>query len=463
MSGIFGAYSLTGGNVSEELLLGTVAMQHRGEEGCGVSFGMNGGFLTRASTNSAYDFFNSRFGDPENKQTALDGLNLLSPDNGISHTLYESTGDLQPRVGREGNLALAMDGNLLGFDEPSDFIMRKKFSSALKDSGDVYKAVRRVMEELEGKGSYCVVALVKEKDNTKLVAFRDPKGIKPYGVAMKGDVVIVGSESKAADAIEAEDFRDLKAGEAIVASRSNGEGYHSEVLFNETPAHCCFEWIYFADPTSVIEGKNVYQVRKSLGAALANRYAERLGDLDLVMASPDSGRGVAIGFQQELSKLLKRFVPYDEAAIKNSGARRTFQVEDPAIRNLAARVKFYVNEDVVKGKLVAVGDDSIVRGTVFRDGMIYKLNRAGAKGVIPVISCPPLLFACIKDLGGKDFIARGMQGGIDSIGEQVAEKIGADFVCYPTMRDMKESIGLEEVLCSGCLDGQFPVQDRFWK
>ena len=461
MSGIVGVYSLDCRSISEELLLSTVALQHRGEGGCGVSIGMNGGFLTKTSRNLAYDFFDNYFGDLKNKQTALDGLNLLNSSEGIGHTLYEDTGDLQPRVGGGGNLTLAMDGTLLGFDEKSDFIMRKKLAGALKDKGDVFKAVKRVMEELDGKGSYCVAALIREKDNTKLVAFRDPYGIKPYVVARKGEMVIVGSESKVADAIEADEFRDLKPGEVIVASR--GEGFHNQVLFNETPAHCCFEWVYFADSTSVIEGKNVYLVRKALGAALAQRYSEKVGDLDLVMASPDSGRGVAIGFQQELSRILGRPVPYEEAAIKNSGAKRTFQVENPALRNLAARVKFYINEGVVRDKFVGVGDDSVVRGTVFKDGMIYKLKRAGVKGVVPIISCPPLLFACIKDLEGRDFIARGMQGDVESIGEQVAGKIGADFVCYPTMDDLKQAIGLEDLLCQGCLDGEFPVQNRFWK
>lgn len=453
MSGIFGVYSTDGNNVSDELYLGTISLQHRGEEGCGISVERNGKVYTNKNKELAYYFFRDRM-------NGLDGLQYMEPHSAIGHVLYENTGGLQPIKGEKNSklLSLAMDGVLLGFQKSNELIVSKLFSKHLKEQEEIIFAVRNLMEDLKGKGSYCVVSLVKNDNGTNLVAFRDPKGIKPYCLGKKDNKYAVASESKALDGIEAEFIRDIKPGEVIVISKN---GLESKLIVEENHAHCFFEWIYFADPTSVIEGRDVLEVRKELGRRLARKYASRI-EVDLVIASPDSGRGVAIGFQQELCKIKNKFIPYEEASVKNPGAKRTFQVEDEEERKLAARVKFYMNKKVVKGKKVAVGDDSIVRGTVFKDGMIYKLNKAGAEKIYPVISCPALLHSCIKDPKGTNFAAYGLKGSVDEIGEQVAKKLNADFVCYPTTEDMREAIGLDD-LCEACINGIFPVNEEFWR
>lgn len=455
MSGIFGAYSMDGKNVAEELFIGTVALQHRGEEGCGITlFSENDGFYTIKDRQLAYYFF-------RDKTSELKGLKERNPRAAIGHTLYENTGGLQPveEPGKNHVISLAMDGILLGYMGKNDSVMRALFSRALDDSGNIFTAVEKIMWEFQGRGSYCVAALVRNKEGVSLVAFRDPKGIKPYCFGRKRDKYLVASESKALDGVEAEFIRNIEPGEVMVISN---KGLESKILISEKHRHCCFDWVYFADPTSIIEGGNVYEVRKELGRRLARRHAERIGDVDIVTASPDSGRGVAIGFQQELSRLKNRFIPYEEASIKNPGAKRTFQVEDLQERKLAARVKFFMNRSVVFGKNVAVGDDSIVRGTVFRDGMIYKLRKAGARKIYPIISCPALLHACIKDPKGTDFAAYGLEGSVEEVGEKVAKKINADFVCYPTQEDMRAAIGVSD-LCEACIDGKFPVNEEFWR
>ncbi len=453
MSGIVGVYSVDGKSVSDELWAGTVALQHRGEEGCGVSLARNDGFYTNKARQLAYYFF-------RDNTDGLKGLREMAPNAAIGHTLYENSGGLQPveEWGEKYVISVTMDGVLLGFGGKNDSVMRALFSRYLDETKNIPDAVEKLMGKLEGRGSYCVASLVKNNRGTSLVAFRDPKGIKPYCLGKKDEKFIVASESKALDGIEADFIRDIEPGEVIVMSE---EGLESRVLVSRKHAHCFFEWIYFADPTSTIEGKNVYEARKELGRRLARRYADKV-DVDLVMASPDSGRGVAIGFHQELSKIKGEFIPYEEGSVKNPGAKRTFQVEDREERNLAAKVKFFMNKDIVKGKKVAVGDDSIVRGTVFRDGMIYKLRKAGAEKIYPIISCPALLHACIKDPKGTDFAAYGLNGSVEELGEQVAKKLNADFVCYPTQQEMRESIGLDD-LCEACIDGVFPVNEQFWR
>lgn len=479
MSGIFGIYSVDGENVADELLMGTVALQHRGEEGCGISIERREGFYTPKDKQLAYYFF-------RDKTNGLDGLRELAPSSAIGHTLYEATGGLQPveEWGENYMISLAMDGILLGFGGKNDSVMRTLFSRYLDKTNDFYAAGEKLMKKLQGKGSYCVASLVKNRNEASLVAFRDPKGIKPYCLGKKDDKYVIASESKVLDGVEADFIKDIEPGEMVIVSK---KGFDSKVLVKEKHAHCFFEWIYFADPTSTIEGRNVYEARKKLGRRLARRYVDKV-DIDLVMASPDSGRGVAIGFQQELNRinierllktidkindaekikkclgeeLFKIFKDYEEAAVKNPGAKRTFQVEKKQERKLTARVKFFIIENVVRGKKVAEGDDSIVRGTVNRDGMIYKIRRAGAEKIYLIISCPALLHACIKDPKGTDFAAYGLEGTVEEVGAQVAKKLNADFVCYPTMEDAREAIGLDD-LCEACHSGVFPVDEEFWR
>ena len=448
MSGIIGIFSVDGKNVTDDLFYGLTALQHRGEEGCGISINDGKYFHTMRSEGLVYYFLKDK----------LKSLEKMKPYAGIGHTLYERSGDLQPveQWGEENvNISLAMDGVLLGFGEKKhDGVMRTMFLNHLKETGNFYSAVERVMEKMEGRGPYNVVTLVRKGGNFYLIAFRDPKGIKPLCLGKKDGMYVVASETKALDIIEAAFVRDVEPGEMIIISK---DGMKSRVLKKEKHAHCAFEWVYFADPTSVIEGRNVYAVRKDLGKKLAKRYPI---DIDLVMASPDSGRGVAIGYQQGLSELKKTFIPFEEVSIKNPGAKRTFQVENPEERSMAARVKFFVNREFVSGKKVAVGDDSIVRGTVFRDGMVYKLRSAGVREIILVISCPPLAHPCIKDPKSKTFAAQGLTGSVEEIGEKVAKKLNVNRVCYPTVKELDEAIGHADT-CKACFDGVYPVKKRF--
>ena len=307
------------------------------------------------------------------------------------------------------------------------------------------------MDNLDGRGSYNLVAIVKDNQTEELVlvGLRDPKGIKPLCIGNSGDTYIISSESKSLDGVGARLEGDVVPGEVILVGRN---GLSRQKLRDKKHAHCAFEWIYFADPTSTIEGKNVYAVRKALGKALAHKYPI---DADVVIASPDSGRGVALGYAQASGK------PFEEAVIKNPGARRTFQVEDPEERRRAARSKFYISRDVIKDKKVILGDDSIVRGTVIRDGMINKLREYGARKIHLVISSPALCYPCFKDPRGKNYAAFGLKDmPSEEIGKLVAKKLGADSVSYPSIEIMEEIIGRKD-LCKACMDGVYPVDEEY--
>jgi amidophosphoribosyltransferase len=160
---------------------------------------------------------------------------------------------------------------------------------------------------------------------------------------------------------------------------------------------------------------------------------------------------VALGYAQA------RGLPFEEAVVKNPGAKRTFQVEDPEERARAARAKFFINRDVISGRRVALGDDSIVRGTVVREGTIAKLRRAGATQVHLIISCPALCYPCFKDPASKAYAAYGLQSlAAEEVGRRVAQRLGADGVCYPSVAMLQEAIG-HEGLCRACMDGVYPI------
>jgi amidophosphoribosyltransferase len=437
MSGVLGVYGTARQSIMEELFYGLCALQHRGEEGCGMAIASPVGLLVKKAREPIYYFLKDE----------MPFLEAIHPEVGIGHALYEGSSDLQPTRSRRGvwSVSLAMDGVLVGVPTPQERHVEGLLLEGLQATGSIEEACRRTLAALAGHGSCSLVALVQRDGATTLLALRDPRGIKPLCLGEKDGCFLVASESKGLDGAEAELVRDIRPGELVLIQE---KGLTSRQLGEEPHQHCAFEWVYFADPTSVIEGRNVYLVRKALGGMLAEAYPL---DVDLVICSPDSGRGVALGYAQA------RGLPFEEAVVKNPGAKRTFQVEDPEERARAARAKFFINRDVISGRRVALGDDSIVRGTVVREGTIAKLRRAGATQVHLIISCPALCYPCFKDPASKAYAAYGLQSlAAEEVGRRVAQRLGADGVCYPSVAMLQEAIG-HEGLCRACMDGVYPI------
>ena len=440
MSGVLGVFSTAGRSVMEELFYGLCALQHRGEEGCGVAIASPERILVKKANEPVYDFLRDE----------VPFLEAIHPRAGVGHTLYERSSGLQPTSTRRGHwrVSLAMDGVLVGVPSPQELYVERVFLDALEATGDLVQAANRLLGAVEGYGSCNVVALVQHDGAATVLALRGPRGIKPLCLGRKDGAYLVASESKGLDGAEADLVGDVEPGELIVIDE-NGIARHQ--LREAVHQHCAFEWVYFADPTSIIEGRNVYLVRKMLGKMLAQAYPL---EVDLVICSPDSGRGVALGYAHA------RGLPFEEAVIKNPGAKRTFQVEDPEERRRAARAKFFITQAVIDGRRVALGDDSIVRGTVAREGMISKLRRAGAAEVHLLISCPALCYPCFKDPASRTYAAYGLHHlPAQEVGRRVARKLGADSVCYPSVAMLQEAIGHQD-LCRACMDGIYPVAEE---
>jgi amidophosphoribosyltransferase len=289
------------------------------------------------------------------------------------------------------------------------------------------------------KGAYSITLMI----NNRLFAIRDPLGFRPLCIGKFEDNYAVSSESCALDAIGAEFVRDVNPGEVV---ELGPEGINSIMTVRGRKlAHCMFEYVYFARPDSVIDGREVYQTRVNLGRRLARDYPS---EADVVFAVPDSGRAQALGYSMESG------IPFSEGLIKNRFSERTFIMPTQEMRTNALKLKLNVIGSEVKGKRVVLVDDSIIRGNTMKR-IVELLRKSGAREVHVRIGCPQIISPCYfgVDMKTKDqFIASGKTV------EQIRDEIGVDSLGYLSIPGLVESIGMErENLCLACVTGNYPI------
>ena len=447
--GVFGIFENTPTNVGEATYLGLYALQHRGQEACGIAVCDDGVIRHHKGIGLVGDVFNK------------ENLSSLGTANmAIGHVRYSTTGgnninNIQPLVVRhvKGNLALVHNGNLTNADE-----IRRKFElngaifHATSDTEDiayqiVYErltspsiedSIKEAMKKI--KGAYSCIAM----SATKLIAFRDIYGFRPLclGKTKTGGYVI-SSESCAIDSIDAEFIRDILPGEILTISN---EGIKSERLPSPKSSLCIFEYIYFARPDSVIENSSVHHARINAGKILAQ---ESFVDADIVIGVPDSGIDAAIGYSNE-SK-----IPYGIGFVKNKYIGRSFIKPTQEERAKTVRIKLNVIKETVDGKKVILIDDSIVRGTT--SAYIIKLLKdAGAKEVHLRISSPPFKHPCYfgTDIDSEENLIACKY----NTNEEIAKVIGADSLAFLSI------IGAHKLadnakcgFCDGCFSGCYPI------
>lgn len=376
-------------------------------------------------------------------------LENLYGEMGIGHVRYPTIGsdferDAQPFL-YENEMALAHNGNIANYMEivkgldirpgsmcDSEALMNLLLQE-MKANGGLLPGVESVMNKLNG--SYSVVALVPGEG---LVIFRDPHAIRPLVLSKYG----AASESVALDIMGEEVVDDVGPGECITIKDGKME---RKTLVEKEPRHCMFEWVYFSRPDSTIQKKPVYDVRLRLGEELAKQWDK---DVDVVIPVPDTSRATALKFAREIG------APYREGLIKNRYVWRTFIMPQQELREASVRVKLNPIIHEIKGKRVAVVDDSIVRGTTSRK-IVKLLRDAGAKEVHFVVACPPIKWPCFYgiDMTKKAELAA---AGYDDVEKQMAKHIGADSVTYLGIEGLRKAIGLKG-LCTACLDGDYPT------
>ena len=445
--GVFGVMTKEPADVAGFCFYGLYALQHRGQESCGIVVNDDGLFVSHKDLGLVSEVFAGDVPASFPKGTMA-----------VAHTRYGTTGgtnrnNCQPiEVNHQkGRMAIAHNGNLSNaaalrselelsgaiFHTTSDteiiaYIVTKERLAAPY----IEEAVSRAMNRLEG--AYSLVIMSPQK----LICVRDPHGFRPlcYG-QMPDGTVVAASESCAVRAVGAEFIRDVEPGEILVFSK-NGIVSRKEHCGKTPKKLCVFEYIYFARPDSVIDGRSVHAARVRAGEVLAQT---RPADADIVIGVPDSGLDAAIGFSRASG------IPYGIGLIKNKYIGRTFIA--PGNRPDQVKIKLSAVEEVVKGKRIVLIDDSIVRGTT--SGRIVSLLReAGAAEIHLRISAPPFLFPCYY---GTDIDSRDNLIACHHSVEEIAAITGADSLGYlPADRLCELSGG--NGYCSACFEGNYPTE-----
>ena len=451
--GVFGMYDFDGADVASTIYYGLFALQHRGQESCGIAVSDTSGPKGKVLPYKGMGLVNEVFA-PEN-------LEQMKGDIGVGHVRYSTAGsstreNAQPLVLNyvKGTLALAHNGNLINAPqlrkelEYTGAIFQTTIDSEViayciarerLNSQSAEEAVRRACQRL--KGAYALVVT----SPRKLIGARDPYGFKPLCIGKRDNSYIITSETCALDTIGATFVRDVLPGEVVTISPEKGiESDMTMALPKEKEARCIFEYIYFARPDSHIDGVSVYASRIKAGKFLAQ---DSPVEADLVTGVPESGNAAALGYS------LASGIPYGTAFVKNSYVGRTFIKPKQSSRESSVQVKLNVLREAVAGKRVIMIDDSIVRGTT-SDRIVRMLRDAGATEVHVRISSPPFLWPCYF---GTDIPAREQLIAYNRTIEEICQIIGADSLGYLGIDRLKEMAeGLP--ICTGCFTGKYPME-----
>ena len=451
--GVFGVYDFDGNDVASTIYYGLFALQHRGQESCGIAVSDTNGPKGKASLLKGMGLVNEVF--------TQEDLEKLKGNIGIGHVRYSTAGsstreNAQPLLLNyiKGTLGLAHNGNLINALELRRELERTGaiFQTTIDSEVIAYHIARerlnsKTAEEavnracLKIKGAYALVVM----SPRKLMGARDPYGFKPLCIGKRDNAYILASETCALDTIGAEYVRDVLPGETVTITPENGiVSDMSRALPKEKEARCIFEYIYFARPDSHIDGISVYASRIKAGRFLA---MDSPVDADLVVGVPESGNAAALGYS------LQSGIPYGTAFVKNSYVGRTFIKPKQSSRESSVRVKLNVLKEAVDGKRIIMIDDSIVRGTT-SDRIVKMLRDAGAKEVHVRISSPPFLWPCYF---GTDVPAREQLIAYNRSIEDIRKIIGADSLGYLEINRLREMVdGLN--ICEGCFTGNYPLE-----
>ena len=453
MSGIFGVINRSGidEGTATTAYYGIFSLQHRGQEAAGIAINNNGTFLVHKRDGMVADIFD------EVTLNALGGTCAIAHSRGSDGIIGPD--GIQPVVikSRVGNIALSCDSVILNAEQ---------IREDLKNQGAIFQtntdtelilsllsrnrvvtetteeALMKTMKELQGV--YAMVIMTEDK----LIAIRDPYGLRPLALGKRGNEWMVASENCSFDALGAEFIRDLEPGEILSISKDE----KSSIFYNDQIAQaerikngkvCIFEYVYVARPDSVIDGTNVFKSRYEAGKALSKLHP---CECDLVIGAPDSGNAAALGFADGLG------VTYGMGLLKNRYVGRTFIKSTQEQRELAVRMKFAVLKEAVKGKRIAIVDDSLVRGTTTKH-IIRFLKDNGASEVHVRLASPEVKFPCCYGVNAntdKDLPATRMTV------DEICEMIGADSLGYITLDCLKDALGgISCDTCSACFDGNY--------
>lgn len=442
--GVFGIYGHP--EAARLTYLGLYALQHRGQESCGIV--ASDGVLLRSER--AMGLVSDVFDEER--------LNRLSGASAIGHVRYSTAGEVSIReaqpflvacqhgqiaVCHNGNLpfaseerrALERDGAIFSSTSDTEVVLHKL---ARSHAASVIEAIPEVLRDTEGAFSMLFLT------PAALIAVRDPRGFRPLALGRLGDAWVIASETCAFDLIDAQYVRDIEPGEMVVINDHGLRSSHP--LPRRQHAFCIFEHVYFARPDSIIFGRSVNESRHKMGKRLA---IEHPADADIVVPVPDSGVAAAIGYAAQSG------LAYRHGLVRNHYVGRTFIEPKQSIRSFGVRVKLNPVRDLLRGRRVVLIDDSIVRGTTSKK-IVRMVREAGATEVHVRISCPPTIGPCFYGVdtpNKSDLIAARMSV------EEIRDFIEADSLGYLSLEGMLEACGFSpDVACVACWTGRYPTR-----
>ena len=444
-------------DVTRNIELGLLALQHRGQEAFGIYTFDGLTFHHRKQMGLVRDL--QRSNDLRGK-TGIGHVRYSTAGKRANQALYDDPSKIeefaQPYFSDHprGGFALCHNGNIVNYPTLSTDlrskgtflsascdteVMLKMLADAISDGDNLETAVRTCMNKFEG--AYSVVALTGKGE---LIAFRDPHGFRPLCFGRNENLLMIASESVALDINRIPSHSNVNPGELIIV-RENEQPERIQILNLNTHARCMFEYVYFSRPDSKIDDRDVYSARIMLGRNLAHTYKT---NADVIVPVPDTARPAAEGISQETG------IPVLEGLIKNRYVARTFIMPNQEGRENAVMLKLNAVTAVVRNKNLLLVDDSIVRGTTMRK-IISLLKNAGARRVEVWITCPPIKSPCFYGIDmptHSELIASTL-----SI-EQVRQAVGADELCYQTIEGLLDAIGFaENETCLACLTGKYPT------
>lgn len=448
--GVYAVYNIE--NAAALTALGLHALQHRGQEACGIA------------TFDGEDFHVRRaLGLVDNTFSKASVIEELPGSRAIGHNRYSTSGtpvlrNVQPLFAdlSFGGLALAHNGNLTNAYGLRQALVKSGalFQSTSDTEVIVHLIARSKEEKFEARvvdalkqveGAYSLVLMTRKK----IMGVRDPYGVRPLILGKLNDGYILASESCALDIVGAEYVRDIQPGELVTIDE---KGMRSSFPFAKKPSRfCIFEYIYFARPDSFMEDKSIYEMRKEIGAELARENP--VDGADLIVPVPDSGVPAAIGYAQESG------VPFELGIIRNHYVGRTFIEPTDKIRNLGVKLKHNSNRKLLAGKNVVLVDDSIVRGTTSKK-IVEMVRDAGAREVHMRISSPPSKHSCFYGIDtpeDSELLAHNHSP------EEIADIIKADSVSYISLDGLYRAVGQarrnsdDPQYCDACFSGEYPI------
>ena len=445
--GVFGIYGNGRHDLPSLVYYGLFALQHRGQESSGIAISNRDEIRCHKAMGLVSEVFSPDILD-----------SLSDAEIAIGHNRYSTTGsstaqNAQPLVSHysRGTLSICHNGNLTNCIslkaklESEGAMFRTTVDSEViaylvarerNRSDSIEQAVRSVMHQIEG--GYAILVMSQER----LIAARDPYGLKPLVMGDLDGSTVFASESCALSAVGAEFVRDVKPGEIVIVGE---DGIRSEFIDHKCRfAKCVFEYIYFSRPDSRLDGISVYESRMRAGALLARQYPV---EADCVIGVPESGIDAAMGYSVESG------IPYVKGFVKNGYVGRTFIKPSQELRTQAVRIKLNPIEAAVRGKRVVMIDDSIVRGTTIAN-IVKMLRQSGATEVHVRISSPPFLYPCYY---GTDVPSRDKLIAVQNTIDEIRDIIGADSLGYLRADSLDEMLGEEgHRYCDACFTGDYP-------